>query len=55
MAIAPMDAPVTDHLLMVLPWLDAVVDSVGYDVRSQHVELFWLMCSDPRVSHHRHR
>jgi hypothetical protein len=33
MAIAPMDIPVTDQLLMVVPWLDPLVDSVGYDVR----------------------
>ena len=42
MALAPMDIPVTEQLLMVVPWLDPVVDSVGYDVRSQYVELFWL-------------
>jgi hypothetical protein len=47
MGIAPMDIPVTEQLLMVVPWLDPVVDSVGYDVRSQYVELFWLNVLGP--------
>ena len=50
MAIAPMDIPVTDQLLMVVPWLDPVVDSVGYDVRSQYVELFWLNVLGPTAT-----
>jgi hypothetical protein len=50
MAITPMDIPVTDHLLMVVPWLDPVVDSVGYDVRSQYVELFWLNVLGPTAT-----
>ena len=28
--------------VIVLPWHDPVVDSVGYDARSAYVELFWL-------------
>ena len=28
--------------VMVVPWHDPVVDSVGFDVRSNYVELFWL-------------
>ena len=47
MAIAPMEIPVTDQMLMVVPWLDPLVDSVGYDVRSQYVELFWLNVLGP--------
>ena len=27
--------------VMVVPWHDPVVDSVGFDVRSLYVELFW--------------
>jgi hypothetical protein len=42
MATAPMDIPVTEESLMIVQWHNPVVDSVGYDVRSQHVELFWL-------------
>ncbi|MEY2581092.1 MAG: hypothetical protein QOE09_941 [Ilumatobacteraceae bacterium] len=50
MAIAPMDIPVTDQLLMVVPWLDPVVDSIGYEVRSQYVELFWLNVLGPTAT-----
>mgnify|MGYP003456760560 CR=1 FL=1 len=28
--------------VMVVPWHDPIVDAVGFDVRSQYVELFWL-------------
>ena len=27
---------------MVVPWHDAIVEAVGFDVRSNYVELFWL-------------
>ena len=37
MLISPLPAT-----LIVLPWLDPVVDAVGYDARSPYVELFWL-------------
>ena len=50
MATAPMDIPVTDQSLMVMPWHDPVVDSVGYDVRSQYVELFWLNVLGPTAT-----
>ena len=50
MAITPMDIPVTEQVLMVVPWLDPVVDSVGYDVRSQYVELFWLNVLGPTAT-----
>ena len=50
MAIAPMDIPVTDQLLMVVPWVDPLVDSIGYDVRSQYVELFWLNVLGPTAT-----
>src|SRR4029078_1482343 len=32
----------TDSQLMVVPWLDPVADSIGYEVRSQYVALFSL-------------
>ena len=35
---------------MVVPWHDPVVDSVGYDVRSQYVELFWLNVLGPTAT-----
>jgi hypothetical protein len=50
MATTPMEIPVTDQLLMVVPWLDPVVDSIGYDVRSQYVELFWLNVLGPTAT-----
>ncbi len=50
MAPAPMDIPVTDQSLMVVPWHDPVVDSIGYDVRSQYVELFWLNVLGPTAT-----
>ena len=50
MPIAPMDIPTTQQLLMVVPWLDPVVDSVGYEVRSQYVELFWLNVLGPTAT-----
>jgi len=37
----------TDDTLMVVPWLDPVVDSVGHDVRSQYAEYFWLNILGP--------
>jgi hypothetical protein len=50
MATTPTEIPVTDQLLMVVPWLDPVVDSIGYDVRSQYVELFWLNVLGPTAT-----
>lgn len=50
MAITPMDIPVIDQQLMVVPWYDPVVDAVGYDVRSQYVELFWLNVLGPTAT-----
>jgi len=35
---------------MVVPWLDPVVDSIGYEVRSQYVELFWLNVLGPTAT-----
>jgi hypothetical protein len=37
----------TEPTLMVVPWHDPVVDSVGYEVRSPYVELFWLNILGP--------
>jgi hypothetical protein len=50
MASAPMEIPVTDQTLMVVPWHDPVVDAVGFDVRSQYVELFWLNVLGPTAT-----
>lgn len=50
MAPTPMDIPVSDDSLMVVPWHDPVVDAVGYEVRSQYVELFWLNVLGPTAT-----
>jgi hypothetical protein len=50
MSVTPIEIPVTEQLLMVVPWLDPVVDAVGYDVRSQYVELFWLNVLGPTAT-----
>jgi len=50
MATTPMEIPLTDQLLMVVPWYDPVVDSAGFDVRSQYVELFWLNVLGPTAT-----
>ncbi|MFM7045568.1 MAG: hypothetical protein ACKO27_12535 [Ilumatobacteraceae bacterium] len=36
--------------LVVLPWHDPVVDSIGHDVRSAYVELFWLNVLGPTAT-----
>ena len=36
--------------VMVVPWHDPVVDSVGFDVRSLYVELFWLNVLGPTAT-----
>jgi hypothetical protein len=49
MATAPMEIAI-DQSLMVVPWHDPVVDSVGFDVHSQYVELFWLNVLGPTAT-----
>ena len=36
--------------LMVVPWHDPIVDAVGFDVRSNYVELFWLNVLGPTAT-----
>ena len=36
------DIPTDRPSLHVLPWVDPVIDQVGYDPRSRYVERFWL-------------
>lgn len=42
-----LPAVLTRPYLTVVPWRDAVVDRVGFDVRSTYVELFWLSVLGP--------
>jgi hypothetical protein len=46
----PFDSTTADPTLMVVPWHDPVVDSVGYDVRSAYVETFWLSVLGPTAT-----
>lgn len=42
--------PHRDDTVMVLPWHDPVVDTIGHDVRSEYVELFWLNVLGPTAT-----
>ena len=44
------DTHAADATLMVVPWHDPVVDSLGYDVHSAYVELFWLNILGPTAT-----
>ena len=50
MSSAPITALLAEECLMILPWHDPVVDSIGHDVRSQYVELFWLNVLGPTAT-----
>ncbi|MBK8331961.1 MAG: hypothetical protein IPL07_06145 [Acidimicrobiaceae bacterium] len=49
LSVAPSPVPVAAPAatLMVVPWHDPIVDTVGFDVRSNYVELFWLNVLGP--------
>lgn len=47
MSYVVLDIPVDQTELMVVPWLDPVVDDVGFEVRSEYVEMFWLNVIGP--------
>ena len=36
-----------DSTLVVVPWLDPIVDEVGFDVFSRYAEMFWLPVMGP--------
>ena len=36
-----------DSTLVVVPWLDPIVDEVGFDVFSRYAEMFWLPIMGP--------
>ena len=46
----PHTIPLDEPTLMVVPWHDPVVDSIGHDVRSAYVELFWLNILGPTAT-----
>ena len=47
MSIEPMSPAPPAATVMVVPWHDPIVDAVGFDVRSNYVELFWLNVLGP--------
>ena len=40
----------SDPTLMVVPWNDPLIDTVGHEVRSLYVELFWLNVLGPSAT-----
>ena len=50
MSVAPLEISLSEPSLVVVPWTDDVVDSVGFDARSQYVELFWLNVLGPPMA-----
>ena len=50
MPLAPLAFAVEEQTVMVLPWHDPIVDAVGFEARSQYVELFWLNVLGPTAT-----
>jgi len=50
MSSPPVTALLAEECLMVVPWHDPIVDSIGHDVRSLYVELFWLNVLGPTAT-----
>lgn len=50
MPLAPHRFSTDEQTVMVLPWHDPIVDAVGYEARSQYVELFWLNVLGPTAT-----
>ena len=46
MPLAPLTF-VDEPTVMIVPWHDPIVEVVGFEVRSQYVELFWLNVLGP--------
>ena len=50
MSLTLLDLPSTEPMIVVVPWHDDVVDPIGFDPRSQYVELFWLNVLGPSAT-----
>lgn len=50
MSVTPLEIPLSEPSMVVVPWIDEVVDPVGFDPRSQYVELFWLNVLGPTAT-----
>ena len=40
----------SNGILVVLPWRDPVVDQIGFDIRGDYVETFWLGILGPTTT-----
>ena len=45
-----IELPLVEPTLVVVPWHDDVVDTIGYDLRSPYVETFWLNVFGPTAT-----
>ena len=50
MSVQPLVRNTEPVTVMVVPWHDPIVDAVGFDVRSNYVELFWLNVLGPTAT-----
>lgn len=50
MPLAPFAFNANEPTVMVVPWHDPIVDAVGFEARSQYVELFWLNVLGPTAT-----
>jgi hypothetical protein len=50
MPLAPLAFTSDEPTVMVVPWHDPIVDAVGFEARSQYVELFWLNVLGPTAT-----
>jgi len=50
MPLAPLSFTTESPTVMVVPWHDPIVEAVGFDARSQYVELFWLNVLGPTAT-----
>lgn len=50
MSYEQLEQVLIDGTMIVVPWHDDVVDPIGFDPRSQYVELFWLNVLGPTAT-----
>ena len=50
MSTVPLELPLLEPSLVVIPWHDEVVDRIGHDPRSSYVETFWLNVLGPTTT-----
>jgi hypothetical protein len=50
MSLDQLEEMLADGMMIVVPWHDEVVDPIGFDPRSQYVELFWLNVLGPTAT-----